>query len=155
MSPDRINTSTTQTPSKLHPSLDDVVAEARKWLGVKWQHQGRGRAGIDCAGLVVRVGQDLGLTIADKVGYKRTPEALKFVEHIRQQTEFVGQPKPGCIGIFREKYFACHVGIFTERHGQIYLLHSYMPVGKVMEEHFAHQWINSLIEVRKYKGLID
>ena len=32
-----------------------VVLEARTWLGVRWQHQGRSRTGIDCAGLVVEV----------------------------------------------------------------------------------------------------
>lgn len=155
MSPDKINTSTTQTPSKPQVSLDDIVAEARKWIGVKWQHQGRGRAGIDCAGLVIRVAQDLGLNVTDKQGYKRAPEAFKFVEHIRDQTDFVSQPQPGCLGIFRETHFPCHIGIFTERHGQIYLLHSYMNLGRVMEEHFAHQWPHILIEVRKFKGLID
>lgn len=155
MSPDRINISTTPMQKPLQISREDVVTEARKWLGVKWQHQGRGRAGIDCIGLVVRVGQDLGLPITDMQGYKRTPEAHKFLEHVREQSEFVSQPEPGCIGLFRERHFPCHIGIFSEKHGEIHLIHSYLPTGKVMEEHFAHQWINALVEVRKYKGLID
>jgi len=39
----------------------DVVAQARKYMGVRWAHQGRSPAGMDCAGLVIRVAQDLGL----------------------------------------------------------------------------------------------
>ncbi len=39
----------------------EVQTLARTWIGVPWRHQGRNRSGIDCGGLVVKVGQELGL----------------------------------------------------------------------------------------------
>jgi len=38
----------------LQPSItrQDVVDEARTWIGVPWVHGGRARSGVDCAGLL-------------------------------------------------------------------------------------------------------
>ena len=39
-----------------HVTGQDVVAEARRWLGTPWRHQARLRGvGVDCGGLVVCV----------------------------------------------------------------------------------------------------
>lgn len=150
MSPDKTNISATPI---LRPTLDDVVAEARKWIGTKWVHQGRSNAGIDCAGLLIRVGNELGLDVKDMQGYKRSPEGHRFLDHIRGQTDLVRTAEPGRIAIFRQSYFPCHVGIFTECHGELHIVHSYMNLGKVMEEQFAHQWPKLLVEIRTYRGL--
>ena len=34
----------------------EVVEAARKYMGVRWQHQARGDDALDCVGLLVRVG---------------------------------------------------------------------------------------------------
>lgn len=150
MSPDRTNISITPM-HKLN--AQDIVTEARTWLGTRWVHQGRSRAGIDCAGLLIRVSNDLGLKVADKQGYKRTPDGLSFLDHIRTQSDFVATPEPGAIAIFRERHLPCHVGIFSERHGATYFIHSYMNLGRVIEEPFAHHWVSNLVEVRRFQGV--
>ena len=38
----------------------DIVAEARKWVGVPYRHQGRGARGIDCVGLLIEVANGVG-----------------------------------------------------------------------------------------------
>lgn len=46
------------------PTLVDasqVAAEALSWEGVPWRHKGRGRTGIDCGGLLLAVGWELGI----------------------------------------------------------------------------------------------
>jgi len=52
-----------------------IVEEARKYLGVRWKHQGRSLNGVDCLGLVARVYGDLGLidVSKDRHNYARLP----------------------------------------------------------------------------------
>lgn len=60
---------------------DDIVAEARTWIGTPWRHQARVKGvGVDCIGFVGGVGVALGLSEAlewraDRSlrGYGRTP----------------------------------------------------------------------------------
>lgn len=137
------------------PKTDEIVAEARSWLETRWVHQGRSPAGVDCAGLVLLVGQALGLKAEDMLGYKRSPDGVLFRKHIFDQTKFEPFPAPGLIGLFRETRFPTHCGIFAERDGQLTLIHAYMPYGKVVEEPFLHEWPTQLVAVRSYIGLAD
>ena len=52
---------------------EDVVKAARMFLGVRYMHQGRTGAGLDCIGLPVVVRQVLRLPALDsEPGYSRT-----------------------------------------------------------------------------------
>jgi hypothetical protein len=132
-----------------------VVATARAWLGTRWVHQGRAKAGIDCAGLIVKVHEDLGLPIVDIFGYRRSPDSQTFINHLRSQTAPCDGPRPGSIGIFRQAHFACHTGIFAERNGILTLIHGYAGLGKTIEEPFIHDWPVLLIESRNIIGITD
>jgi cell wall-associated NlpC family hydrolase len=136
-------------------SRDEVVAEARKWIGTRWVHQGRSEQGIDCAGLLIMVGNALGLPAEDLQGYRRSPDGKTFQQHIIKQTTFEPQPRPGSLGMFREARFPTHTGIFAERDGQLTLIHAYMPYGRVLEEPFIHEWPTQLVAVRNFIGVID
>jgi hypothetical protein len=152
MSPDKTNTSSSPT---LKVSRQQVVDEARKWLGTRWVHQGRSSSGIDCAGLLIRVMGDLGLPVRDMTGYRRTPDAMTFLNHIRDQTDLAEIIKPGSIALFRQSAFPCHTGFFTEKHGILHIIHSYIGVTKVIEEPFAHQWPDQLVEARDIIGITE
>lgn len=136
---------------------EDVIAEARKWIGTRWVHQGRSELGVDCAGLVIMVGTALGLPAEDLQGYRRSPDGVLFRQHIFKQTTFEAQPRPGSIGMFRETRFPTHTGIFAieEETGRLSLIHAYMPYGRVMEEPFIHDWPRKLVAVRNFIGLND
>ena len=101
--------------------------------------------------LVVLVGQALGLHSEDMQGYKRTPNALDFLQHIRRQTSLEPGPAPGRIAVFRQSKFPCHVGIFSEMHGVTHIIHSYLGTTQVMEEPFIHHWPTLLVETRSYR----
>jgi hypothetical protein len=134
----------------------DVIAEARKWLDTRWVHQGRSSMGVDCAGMVVLVGQALGLPSEDMLGYRRSPDGVLFRQHIVKQTTFEPQPRPGSIGLFRESKFPTHTGIFgLSPEGHLTLIHAYMPHGKVVEEPFIFEWPEKLVGVRNFIGLND
>lgn len=132
---------------------EDVVAEARKYLGVRWVHQGRASVGLDCAGLLIRVHQGLALPVADMKGYRRSSESVAFLNHIRRQTTLAEAPAPGHIGMFAESTFACHTGIFSEKNGVLHLIHAKLSAGKVIEEPFIGDLVKQLIEVRAINGL--
>ena len=83
---------------------DTIVAAARSWLGVPWRHQGRTRQGVDCAGLVVLVGRELGLADYDTTAYGRRPEGQGFVEHFRAAMDGVPLPEAGL------KTISCRLG---------------------------------------------
>lgn len=139
------------------PTVNEFIESARSYTGVRWRHQGRNRAGVDCVGLIVAGLADIGIEIEDATGYRRSPEPERFVEHIRNVTDpveaFGALPVPGDVAVFREKQQPCHVGIFTEKNGIIHILHSYAPIGKVMEEPFIHHWPRFLLMTRRLKGL--
>ena len=59
-------------------SRADVVAAARSYLGVPYLHQGRTMRGLDCVGLIIRVGHDLGLSDYDIDGYSRVPSGKRM-----------------------------------------------------------------------------
>lgn len=137
------------------PSSNDYVEAARSYLGVRWRHQGRDRMGVDCVGLLIVAGADLGIEIADKQGYRRSPDKDAFINHIRDNSVPADAPRPGTFGIFRDGNQPCHVGIFAEMHGEVSLIHAYVGTGVVMEEVFAHDWPRRLIEVRALAELED
>jgi cell wall-associated NlpC family hydrolase len=121
---------------------DAIVAEARGWLGVPWRHQGRSRAGVDCAGLVTLVAKALGLADYDTTGYGRRAQGQVFVEHFRANMEGVPIPeaRPGDVLVFADHAYPCHCGFRTERPGRPHLLHAHATRRRVIEEPYAGEW---------------
>ena len=53
---------------------DLIVAEARRWIGVRWRHQGRSRSGVDCIGLCLcAVEAATGTAFSAPATYSRRP----------------------------------------------------------------------------------
>lgn len=57
---------------------NDVITEARSWLGVRWLHQGRNRAGVDCVGLLFCTADKLGYPVSDIRNYSRASDGVLF-----------------------------------------------------------------------------
>ncbi|MCV0351593.1 MAG: C40 family peptidase [Nitratireductor sp.] len=121
---------------------DAIVAEARTWLGVPWRHQGRSRAGVDCAGLVVLVARTLELADHDSTAYGRRAQGQGFVEHFRGHMEGIAvtQARPGDVLVFADQAYPCHCGFLTERLGRPHLLHAHATRRQVIEEPYAGEW---------------
>ena len=122
---------------------DEIVTYARSWIGEPWRHQGRGEfrgAGIDCAGLLVRICQEFDLPHADLKGYRRAPgkEFLKNINaHTLRATKI--NPPNGAIGIFTDQIMPCHTGVFAVGpSGVVTVIHAEAyPAGAVHEEIFS------------------
>ena len=116
-------------------SREDIAAAARAWKGVRWKHQGRTRQGIDCAGLVVLVGRDLGILDYDHRGYPRDPDGT-FAAHFDRALERIAlaDKQAGDVVVFTQSRLPCHCGILTERYGELSVVHAHLTRRRVIEE---------------------
>ena len=137
---------------------DEIVLEAQSWIGIPWRHQGRLRSGIDCAGLIVVIGRDLGLTTYDPTGYPRRPDGT-FVKEFRFALK---EKRPldaqvGDVMIFSQLNYPCHCGILSEYMEQPSVIHSHATRGKVIEETLeqAMNMIGKPIFCFEYPGVDD
>lgn len=137
---------------------NDIVEEARTWIGTRWRHQGRTREGVDCAGLVIMVGKDLGLTEYDYTAYRRRPDHTKFIEYflagggIRVPIKDV---QPGNMLLFTEYAYPCHTSIVSEQNGVLHIIHSHLPRKKVVEEPLIEPWLSKRVAAFAYPGTED
>jgi len=124
-------------------SRNNVVAEARSWIGTRWIHQGRDRNGIDCIGLVVVVRRALGIGDYDVAGYPRVPDGTFLSHFVRAGGVRVPilEIRPADLLLFRVARAPCHVGIVTARDGDVIrMTHAHLPRHRVVEELVAHGW---------------
>lgn|GEM_PF-2795110 len=54
-------------------SRNDIISQARKYIGAPYLHQGRNKNGIDCVGLLIRVAHDLYISDYDIRDYSDVP----------------------------------------------------------------------------------
>jgi cell wall-associated NlpC family hydrolase len=134
---------------------DEVVAEARRWLGVPWRHQGRTRAGVDCAGLVVMVARALGLADYDTFGYSRRAHGQAFVEHFRAAMDGirVAEAELGDVLVFADHAYPCHCGFLTEKFEQPHLLHAHISRRQVVEEPYIGEWPAKVRFAFRFRGV--
>jgi hypothetical protein len=135
---------------------DQVVAEARKWEGIPWRHQGRSIMGVDCVGLGVVVAQALGVYHEDRTDYARQPTDASMLAHIRKFTVRIpfGENLVGTIGLFRGSIYPCHVGFFSEKNGIIHVIHARADMHRVVEEPFIDGKRDmALVEIRAFPEL--
>lgn len=109
----------------------DVVATARSWVGVPFQHQGRTRKGVDCAGLLIVVAQDLGYPVLDVRDYGRQPDPTRMGSVIGEQMDriSIGKAEYGDVLWIAWKRDPQHLCIVTD----LGVIHSYEAIGKVTE----------------------
>jgi cell wall-associated NlpC family hydrolase len=115
-----------------------VIAEARRWVGVPFRHQGRSERGIDCVGLPIVVCQSLGLLDqrSDVANYDRLPSG-ELVDRLRAHCRPIPAAVPGSLIVIAWTKIAAHVAICT---GET-MIHAYESVGRVVEHGYRGRWI--------------
>lgn len=141
------------------PSRDDVVELARSYLGVKWMHQGRTRLGIDCAGLVIEVGNELELLDNFKFNeYPRKAISNAFLKAFRENMDRVTfqEAKIGDVMLFRDSQFPCHCGILGWKNNEMTFVHAHALSKQVVEDALADgDWLDRKVAVFRYRGIED
>lgn len=116
---------------------EQIVIEAKSWLGVPFRHLGRSRRGVDCVGLIICVAHALNLTDYDTRNYARRPNVIEFVSEFKRNMDRVNLKKAGHghVLLTREVRFPAHCGIIeVDELQRQWLIHSYEPFGKVVRE---------------------
>lgn len=135
---------------------DEIVAQARTYLGQPWRHRGRSPDGLDCAGLLVLLSEHFGHEVEDVEGYSRLPDKDRFTEHLKAQFMLTRPPfKPGQIVVLRDGVLPCHCGILAEKHGRLTLIHSTVARRKVVEEPFEPYWRSMFRAVLDFPDVED
>ncbi len=116
----------------------DVIAAARSYLGVPFRHQGRSRTGLDCVGLPIVVGRELGFFDAkfDVLNYGRLPSG-ELMQRVQQHCRRLPVAVPGSMLVVAWTKSAAHVAICT---GET-MIHAYESVGRVVEHGYRGRWV--------------
>lgn len=132
----------------------EVTRAGREWLGTPWEHQGRTRRGIDCAGLVVVVAHALGLTSYDTTAYGRYPRAGELREHLLEHCEpWAGAPQEGLVAEVAMRREPRHVGLIVPYPlGGFALLHSATGRG-VIEHRLSPEWARRIVALYRLPGV--
>lgn len=131
----------------------DVVAAARAWLATPWRHQGRSRGlGCDCAGLVIGVAHDLGLTDFDFTAYGRTPHAdtLRALCDAHMQRIERAAVRPGDIYLMRWLAEPQHLAIATD----LGIVHAYAAARRVVEHRLDDTWSGRIVQAYRLPGVV-
>jgi NlpC/P60 family putative phage cell wall peptidase len=121
---------------------EQVVAEARKWIGTPYHCQADIRgAGVDCIMLIVRAFVDAGICApfdprpySDEWFLHRSDE--HYVDGVLERCTEVQSARPGDIMIFRWGRCYSHGGIVTVAN-PLTIVHAYAPARRVVEEAVA------------------
>jgi NlpC/P60 family putative phage cell wall peptidase len=121
-------------------SSEQVVLQARTWLHTPYHHQGRLKGvGVDCAGLVIGVAHELGLSTFDISGYTARPDgdSLRQACQAQMRPLALDQLRPGDVLLFRFDAHPGHLGFLSAAQT---LLHAYLPRRKVVEHSLDATW---------------
>lgn len=121
-------------------SPQEVVDQARSWIGVKFQHQGRTRMGCDCLGFIAACMAELNswtLIHGLPVDYARNPQSL-LIDGLNRLSEEI-QLKPGALILFQfpKAEHPSHAAIYTGES----MIHAHQPNGKVVEHGYRGPWL--------------
>ena len=131
-----------------------VVAEARRWVGTPYQHQARLHGvGVDCAGLVIGVGRDLGLLDVDYHDYGQIPHQGMLRRICDTHLLRIDDLEPGAIllmGFVIGPSQEQHLAIYTEN-GTI--VHAYAHAGACVEHRYSSAWRTRTRQIYRYAGV--
>lgn len=113
----------------MHAKGQDIVATANSLLGVKYRHQGRNLAGLDCVGVPIYIGAALGIKEWDTTSYSSRPNIKEFLRLIRDtgSTEVpLAQMANGDMLQMNYHGWPVHVGIYEkDEKGNEYIIHAF------------------------------
>lgn len=125
------------------------VELARACIDTPFRHQGRiPGLGMDCAGLVAWVAQQMSLTVLDEVGYSRLPHQGRLQAALDAQPCLapVADYQAGDVLLMRFGSEPMHMGILA---GDT-LIHAFEPAGKVCEHIFDDEWRARVVRAYRF-----
>ncbi len=131
-----------------------VVAAARRLCGVRWQHQGRTLNGLDCAGLVIYVMHELGLSDFDTTDYGRLPHGGRMRALLDEHCTRVAQMQLGIVALMRFDAEPQHLAIIGDyAFGCWSLIHALAPARRVVESRLDAYWQARIVALYALPGV--
>ncbi len=128
---------------------EQVVEEARTWLGTPFRHQGMIKGhGTDCIGMMrgIAINLDLlkdvgvgSLKVKPYLGYGKSPVPSKFLGILREYMVEVrvDEVLPADLLLFRGRIYPTHLAMVTD----VGIIHCAMDFGKVVEHRMDKSWL--------------
>lgn len=133
---------------------EQIIAEARTWLGTPWHHQARLKGvGVDCIGLAIGVAKALGLSDYDIDGYGMQPDVKALVKTIESIATRIGiaDARPGDMVLINFAQHPQHLGILTDKG----IIHALSRVGFVAEHRLSSEWRKNIWRAYRFPGIED
>lgn len=131
---------------------EQLISEARSWLGTPFHHQGRVKgAGVDCVGVLVKTLSIFNLLTVDNTNYSRNPNG----DYLIRMCELYFNPipmdeiLPGDILVFAWGKEPQHLALYTD----IGILHAHVRVKKVVEHIYDDPWKKRTVAAYRIKGI--
>jgi cell wall-associated NlpC family hydrolase len=133
----------------------EIMAAARAWLGTPWVHQGRLKnVGVDCGGLIIGVGKELGLLDFDTQAYGRIPDGYRLRalcdEHLMAKP--VADIAAGDVLLMRFTRHPQHLAIVGDRGEPFSLIHAYADIGWCVEHGADPKWRRRIVAAYSFKS---
>lgn len=129
----------------MHARGNDIVAQAKGYIGLPWRHQGRDRKlGLDCAGVPIVVAQDLGISDFDTFRYSKRPNAKEFRRAMLEAgCRPVAKAESGDLLRMADRHWPVHVGIYErDERDREWVIHAYAPARQVVRERLTRDvWL--------------
>lgn len=130
---------------------EHVIACARRFMDVRFRHQGRSVQGVDCLGLLLLTAEKAGLTFAGMdakaLGVPRygvRPDTTLLKQKLDEFLCLVSpqEIQPADIALLRVNGSPQHLAIITDypMAGELGMIHAYAPAGKVVEHRYDPAW---------------
>ncbi len=134
---------------------NQIVSAARGWVGTRFHHQGRlkktatHKGGVDCLGLLIGVGAELGLPLAahDDASYSHYPDTEKLratLAGLMQEIPAL-EARIGDIALISIDNNPQHLGIISDYAGGLGIIHAYAPARAVVEHALDAWWQEKII----------
>lgn len=122
-------------------------------MGSPFRHQGRSPLrGLDCVGLIIYVGHQLGLMNFDRTDYRKRPAPL-LLRNMADRAGFKEiSPQEGREGdIYLLKFGSSleHAAIISDRG----IIHAYEKLGRVVEHGLNEEWRCRIVGAYKYPNM--
>ncbi len=123
----------------------DVIDEARTWIGTPFMHQGRMKGkGVDCVGLLIGVAHALGLSDFDFRAYGRIPVPEQMKRLLEMNLIQVDLSQIRCADVLWLKLGQPrHIALFTEK-GTI--IHVNERIGKSTPRGLAGRCVEHILD---------
>lgn len=127
----------------------ELVAVARRFLGVRFVHQGRNARGLDCLGLLLVTAELAGVKLEDQAvmaldmpQYGTRPDVEMLQQKLQHYLVAVTVPQPADILLLNIDNSPQHLAMVTDypAPGALGMIHAYAVARKVVEHRYDAQW---------------